>query len=131
MCILKVPILALLFKLKIANWKKLDILNAFIVICAFSSFLFGWHVHEKAVLMILVPLSLLSIRSSKFASLYFYMSTISNYSLFPLLFRVQGKMNLSHLFSYRLYFLEYPIKTMLFLMARPMITTCTCASIFK
>ena len=60
------------------------------IICAFSSFLFGWHVHEKAVLLILIPLSCLSIKDAKLAQLYFLMSFISNYSLFPLVFRVHG-----------------------------------------
>ena len=27
-----------------------------IAACGFSSFMFGWHVHEKAVMLILVPL---------------------------------------------------------------------------
>jgi len=30
---------------------------ASVTACAFGSFLFGYHVHEKAVLLILVPLA--------------------------------------------------------------------------
>ena len=68
------------------NSNKKELLTRLIVVCAFSSFLFGWHVHEKAVLIILIPLSLLAINDRKFSSIFFFISTIAYYSLFPLLF---------------------------------------------
>lgn len=65
---------------------------------AFSFFMFGWHVHEKAVLMMLVPLSLMPIvqyctqgtganglRSMRW---FFFLSVVGSYSLFPLLFKL-------------------------------------------
>ncbi|KRZ10636.1 putative dolichyl pyrophosphate Glc1Man9GlcNAc2 alpha-1,3-glucosyltransferase [Trichinella zimbabwensis] len=40
-----------------------------IVGCAFSSFLFGWHVHEKAVLTVIIPLTILAVRDGRYAKL--------------------------------------------------------------
>ncbi|CAG5121033.1 unnamed protein product [Candidula unifasciata] len=57
-----------------------------IVLCAFTSFLFGWHVHEKAVLMIIIPMTLMIMRDKQYARLYLIMATVGFYSLFPLLF---------------------------------------------
>ncbi|XP_065353577.1 probable dolichyl pyrophosphate Glc1Man9GlcNAc2 alpha-1,3-glucosyltransferase [Cloeon dipterum] len=57
-----------------------------IVLCAFSSFMFGWHVHEKAVLLMIIPLSLLAVLWRKEARIYLLLSTVGNYSLTPLLF---------------------------------------------
>ena len=53
----------------------------------FVSFMFGWHVHEKAISMVLIPLSLLSPLSSSHSSQFFFLSTVSSFSLFPLLFQ--------------------------------------------
>lgn len=83
-------------KTKTDNGKKSgDDLIILIIICGFASFLFGWHVHEKAVLMILIPLSYISTRNKDFASLYFMMSLVSGYSLFPLIFRREGILTFS------------------------------------
>jgi len=57
-----------------------------IVICACSSFMFGWHVHEKAILLVLIPLSLLSTANKQGATTTFFLSFVGSYSLFPLLF---------------------------------------------
>ncbi|XP_023945278.2 probable dolichyl pyrophosphate Glc1Man9GlcNAc2 alpha-1,3-glucosyltransferase [Bicyclus anynana] len=57
-----------------------------LTLCSTCAFLFGWHVHEKAILMILVPLSYLSVLGKMDARFYMFMSMVGHYSLFPLLY---------------------------------------------
>nr|CAG4647935.1 EOG090X06YP [Moina brachiata] len=57
-----------------------------IVLCAFASFIFGWHVHEKAILMVIIPYSLLAILNPHDARLFLILSITGHVSLFPLLF---------------------------------------------
>lgn len=60
-----------------------------LILCAFGSFLFGWHVHEKAILMVIIPLSLLAIVDRRAARVFLVLSTTGHLSLFPLLFQAQ------------------------------------------
>lgn len=60
-------------------------LNA-LALCGFTSFLFGWHVHEKAILLVLVPLSLLAADNYAYFKTWMIASTAGIYSLLPLLF---------------------------------------------
>uniref|UniRef100_A0A8D0L8C6 Alpha-1,3-glucosyltransferase n=2 Tax=Sphenodon punctatus TaxID=8508 RepID=A0A8D0L8C6_SPHPU len=71
-----------------------------LVLCALSSFMFGWHVHEKAILLAILPLSLLSVEKPKDAGIYLFLSTTGHLSLFPLLFTAP----------------EFPIKILLMLL---------------
>lgn len=57
-----------------------------IVVCATCSFMLGWHVHEKAILMIIIPLSFLSVLGDVDGRLFILLSTVGHYSLFPLLY---------------------------------------------
>ncbi|KAM6495987.1 glycosyltransferase family 57 protein [Amanita muscaria] len=57
-----------------------------ITLCGYSSFLFGWHVHEKAVLLVLVPLSLLAAERQVYFRTFIIASVAGVYSLFPLLY---------------------------------------------
>lgn len=50
-------------------------------------FLFGFHVHEKAILMAAVPLSLVAFSDPLLARPAFFINTVGSYSLFPLLFQ--------------------------------------------
>nr|CAD7423113.1 unnamed protein product [Timema monikensis] len=66
-----------------------------VVLCAFGSFMFGWHVHEKAILLVIIPLrmsslcyacSLMAVVWRKEAQIFVLLITVGHYSLFPLLF---------------------------------------------
>ncbi|KAJ3021377.1 glycosyl transferase [Thoreauomyces humboldtii] len=58
-----------------------------LILCGFGSYLFGWHVHEKAILLVLIPLSLAVQRSPNHGRAFYILSYVGCYSLFPLLFK--------------------------------------------
>lgn len=55
-----------------------------IVNCTLSSFMFGYHVHEKAILVTLIPLALIANDSLTAAILFIQLSLVGIYSLLPL-----------------------------------------------
>ncbi|KDQ64881.1 glycosyltransferase family 57 protein [Jaapia argillacea MUCL 33604] len=57
-----------------------------LTLCGYTSFMFGWHVHEKAILLVLVPLSLLAAESHAHFRTFLLASVAGVFSLFPLLF---------------------------------------------
>jgi alpha-1,3-glucosyltransferase len=62
-----------------------------LTLCGYASFMFGWHVHEKAVLLILIPLSLLAAERQAYFRTFIIASVSGIISLFPLLFTPAGK----------------------------------------
>ncbi|XP_029028806.1 probable dolichyl pyrophosphate Glc1Man9GlcNAc2 alpha-1,3-glucosyltransferase [Betta splendens] len=76
------PAVASLWRRPCGAWGFLRCL----VLCALGSFMFGWHVHEKAILIPILPLSLLAVQSREDASIFLVLATTGHYSLFPLLF---------------------------------------------
>lgn len=57
-----------------------------LVYCMLCAFLFGYHVHEKAILQVVLPLGLVAAESVNDMRLYRVASVVSTVSLFPLLF---------------------------------------------
>nr|CAG4635478.1 EOG090X06YP [Artemia franciscana] len=57
-----------------------------VVACSLSSFLFGWHVHEKAILLPVLPLTILACVDEAFIKPFIILSITGHISLFPLLF---------------------------------------------
>jgi alpha-1,3-glucosyltransferase len=67
-----------------------------VTLSAYASFLFSWHVHEKAILLILLPFSLTALRDRRYLGAFRPLAVAGHVSLFPLLFTAA----------------EFPIKTL-------------------
>jgi alpha-1,3-glucosyltransferase len=55
-------------------------------LCGYASFLFGWHVHEKAILLVIIPFSLIALKDRRYLSAFRPLAVSGHVSLFPLLF---------------------------------------------
>ncbi|GAC73845.1 glucosyltransferase - Alg8p [Moesziomyces antarcticus T-34] len=62
---------------------------AAVSLCGFASFLFGWHVHEKAIMLPLIPYTLLAAVDYAHLRTFVLLSAAGIVSLFPLLFTPQ------------------------------------------
>ncbi|KAJ5227395.1 uncharacterized protein N7469_007401 [Penicillium citrinum] len=65
------------------NW---EIFVGALTLCGYASFLFGWHVHEKAILLIIIPFSLIALKDRRYFSAFRPLAVAGHVSLFPLLF---------------------------------------------
>ncbi|XP_034937292.1 probable dolichyl pyrophosphate Glc1Man9GlcNAc2 alpha-1,3-glucosyltransferase isoform X2 [Chelonus insularis] len=79
------PALIILFSKKRENLKKENMVRC-LVICALSSFMFGWHVHEKAILTAIIPLGILATTNKADAKLFLLLSSTGHAAILPLLF---------------------------------------------
>ncbi|KAG8722492.1 glycosyl transferase [Ceratobasidium sp. 394] len=57
-----------------------------VTLCGWASYAFGWHVHEKAILLVLFPMSLVAAESHAMFRTFVIASAAGCVSLFPLLF---------------------------------------------
>lgn len=57
-----------------------------VTLCGYAAFLFGWHVHEKAILVVIIPFSLVALRDRRHFSAFRPLAVAGHVSLFPLLF---------------------------------------------
>jgi len=92
-------ILTLLFQIiplvKLFCDQSWDTFVGAVALCGYASFLFGWHVHEKAILLVIVPFSLLALKDRRYLGAFRPLAVSGHVSLFPLLFTTA----------------EFPIKT--------------------
>ena len=68
-----------------------------LVLCCYGAYMFGWHVHEKAALMMILPLCLLSVEKKSDAQAFLLLSTVGHFSLLPLIF-TQAEAPIKYLF---------------------------------
>ncbi|KAJ3168228.1 glycosyl transferase [Geranomyces variabilis] len=57
-----------------------------LTLCGFTAYLFGWHVHEKAILLVLTPLTLTCTWSAHHARIWWVCAFAGTASLLPLMF---------------------------------------------
>jgi len=67
----------------VPNW---DAFIGAVTLCGYASFLFGWHVHEKAILLVIIPFSLRALKDRRYLGAFRPLAVAGHVSLFPLLF---------------------------------------------
>lgn len=58
-----------------------------LTIASFTSFMFGWHVHEKAIILVLLPLIMVSFLDPNLFRVFTRMTLVGTYSVLPLMFK--------------------------------------------
>ena len=57
-----------------------------LTLCGLASFLFGWHVHEKAIMLVIIPFSFLVVHDRRLLTSFMLVCSAGYVSLFPLLY---------------------------------------------
>ncbi|CCG82797.1 Dolichyl pyrophosphate Glc1Man9GlcNAc2 alpha-1,3-glucosyltransferase [Taphrina deformans PYCC 5710] len=57
-----------------------------LTLCGYASFFFGWHVHEKAILLVILPASLLALKDTRYLFAFRPLFEAGYISLLPLIF---------------------------------------------
>ena len=70
---------------RLSRWPHPSVFMSSLIYCSLCSFMLGWHVHEKAILITLLPLALLACDGVADSTMYLLLATAGHYSLFPLL----------------------------------------------
>lgn len=67
-------------------WPSFDRFVACLTLCGYSSFLFGWHVHEKAILLVIFPFSFIALKDRRILGTFLPLIVAGYISLFPLIY---------------------------------------------
>lgn len=67
-------------------WPSYDRFVACLTLCGYASFLFGWHVHEKAILLVIFPFTFIALKDRRVLSAFVPLVVAGYISLFPLIF---------------------------------------------
>lgn len=72
--------------LKLFSHPTWDTFIGAVTLCGYASFLFGWHVHEKAILLVIIPFTLIALKDRRYLGAFRPLAVAGHVSLFPLLF---------------------------------------------
>lgn len=80
-----------------------------LTLCGYASFLFGWHVHEKAILIVIFPITFLVTRDKRLLNPFNLLVSCGYVSLFPLIYTCEEwliKVTFT-LFWYIIYYFQF------------------------
>ena len=83
-CTILAMIPAMLIGMRSKGSSHFDRFLTSLTLCGLAAFMCGWHVHEKAILLVTFPLALLAVEHADAAPIYTLLSTAGLFSLFPL-----------------------------------------------